>query len=48
MNSYSHDKFYTYISLPEVHLIISIIFEEVGIKSFIENEWTNEWMIEAI
>ena len=34
--SYSHQKFYSYLSLPEVQFIIDIVFNEIGVEGFIE------------
>ena len=34
--SYSHQKFYSYIAIPEVKFVIDIIFKEISVGDFIQ------------
>lgn len=38
--SYSHKKFYDYISIPEVSVLLKIIFTQQGIEGFIQRHST--------
>lgn len=38
--SYSHQKFYEYIRVPEVNVIFRGVFQNISIEDFIENHET--------
>jgi hypothetical protein len=40
LNSYSHKKFYDYLSIPEVSVLFRVVFEKEGVEEFIRKHKT--------